>query len=519
MTVHDPTSPALDVPATETVDRRRALPASRRNLLLLVAVGAFFTLGQIIVVRPSFGLHWDEAVYLSQFDPTVPDGAWSVVRSWGMPLIAAPVAVFGPPLVVIRLYFMILAGIGIVLSFRPWLKVHDSVAVALAALLFSTGWATIYHGSLAYPNFYSALGAVAAVGYFLQARQAGGSLRPVIWLGLSLAFVSLVRPSDGLWLGVPLGLSTLVFREWRRWSVLAAVAGGVVFGWVIWLGEAFLEGSTPIQKFRSASNLVSGGLHFDLRVARLYAGISGNKLSCWCAKLPVEDSGRVWPLTYVWYATAAALVVVAVVAAVRARPRRLAPTLVPLAAALSLGFQFLFVLNYAYMRFVLPVFALLAIPVANGLVHLAESRRGKRLSAGPPVVVGLIVLAHIAVQAPLVVKIVPPARGRSAVLTELGREIQQQGVVAPCYVDGQVSPVITYFMGCARSSTTNPVYLKGPTPPLEAAMRAGQRVAVLTPRTPPADSYLNTWRLVRPDVRGYRKWRIYLPPDQPTGPR
>jgi hypothetical protein len=181
--------------STEPQTRPRAGFSLRQGQIALLLVGLLFLLVQLVIVRHPLGLSQDEANYLAKVDPRVPELYWTQPRAWGMPVLAAPVAVFSPSLTIYRLYFGFLASAGLTTAFWPWLRVLRPAVAPAAALFFSTIWFTAAFGSLVMPNLYVGLGAVAVMGLFLRAVHA-----PVWWrLALTAAaagFVALVRPTD-----------------------------------------------------------------------------------------------------------------------------------------------------------------------------------------------------------------------------------------------------------------------------------------------------------------------------------
>jgi hypothetical protein len=67
-----------------------------------------------------------------------------------------------------------------------------------------------YYGPQAMPDMWSALGGLAAAGCFLR----GGS-KALAGLAASVAFVTLVRPGDAVYLAAPLLAAAVIRRRWR----------------------------------------------------------------------------------------------------------------------------------------------------------------------------------------------------------------------------------------------------------------------------------------------------------------
>ena len=130
----------------------RGVPGGRPpGLALLVAVGVAFTGAQLLFVSPRTGLSWDESVYVSQVSGHAPAAWFDPARARGVPLLVAPVAA--------------LTG-----SVVAW----------------------------------SALGCLAAVGLFLRVALGRGGRWSLAGLGACVAFVTLVRPGDAVYLAAPL---------------------------------------------------------------------------------------------------------------------------------------------------------------------------------------------------------------------------------------------------------------------------------------------------------------------------
>ena len=129
--------------------RRARLSADAVALLL---VGLTFLVLQLVLAPRPLGLTTDEATYLAKVDPSAPELYWTQPRAWGMPVLAAPVAVFTPGLTLVRLWFSTLSSVGLVAAFWPWLRVLRPGVAPVAALLFSTTWFTLYFGPGVRPN-------------------------------------------------------------------------------------------------------------------------------------------------------------------------------------------------------------------------------------------------------------------------------------------------------------------------------------------------------------------------------
>jgi hypothetical protein len=163
--------PAVTGDSIEARTRPRVGFSLRQGQIALLLVGLMFLVVQLVIVRHPLGLSQDESNYLAKVDPRVPELYWTQPRAWGMPLLAAPVAVFSPSLTIYRLYFGFLSSAGLIAVFWPWLRVIRPVVAPAAALFFSTIWFTAAFGSLVMPNLYVGLGAVALRACFCAASR------------------------------------------------------------------------------------------------------------------------------------------------------------------------------------------------------------------------------------------------------------------------------------------------------------------------------------------------------------
>src|SRR3954469_19379472 len=77
-----------------------------------------------------------------------------------------PLVHFTASTVALRLYASILTALGMIGAYWPWTKVRAWSAV-LAAALFVTLWISSFYASLAMPNLFTGLAAVASVGYLV----------------------------------------------------------------------------------------------------------------------------------------------------------------------------------------------------------------------------------------------------------------------------------------------------------------------------------------------------------------
>jgi hypothetical protein len=485
--------------STEPQTRSRAWFTLRQGKIALLLVGLMFLLVQLVIVRHPLGLSQDESNYLAKVDPRVPELYWSQPRAWGMPVLAAPVAVFSPSLTIYRLYFGFLSSAGLIAAFWPWLRVLRPAVAPAAALFFSTIWFTVAFGSLVMPNLYVGLGAVAVTGLFLRAVQ-----DPVWWrLALTAAaagFVALVRPTDSVLVMAPLFAIALVVTRLRR-KALAAVAMGELIGWLPWVIEGYLRFGGPVERLRAAETIGPGGL--DLRSSNVLIFLrllDGTPQYCCTGGTPA-DAGPV-PLSLTTW-----LVGVLVIAALglvwSASERRLPEMmLVCLPAALLAAF-YLLLPNFTTLRFLLPTFALISLPVAFALVH--AMRRWRKTAA---VIIAAALVGHVAPMLFLAERHMDARWRWGSAQVRAGSAVQHLINQRRCLVIANPPSPFGFYLGCRAQGLGT---AKREPRRVTQARAEGVFVLALLSGPPPPDSYISSWQQV--PVPGLpRRFQVYIAP-------
>ncbi|CAA9304882.1 MAG: Permease of the drug/metabolite transporter (DMT) superfamily [uncultured Friedmanniella sp.] len=494
--------------ATGPTDRGSATSSSpvRRAGLGLLSVALLFLVVQLVLVPRPFGLSVDEANYLAKVDPAVPELNWTAPRAWGMPVLAAPVAFFSVDLAVIRLYFGVLASAGLAAAFWPWLRVLHPAAAPLAALLFSTTWFTVFFGSELMPNLYVALGAVGLGGLFLRSVQLPTWWRTAL-VGMVSAFIALVRPTDSVLVVAPLVIGALLVPRLRRPASLAAVIVGCGAGWLPWVVEAFARFGGPLTRLEVAETTGPQGLGLNLSgLLTLPRLLDGNPTYC-CYGGPPSDAGPVPILLTLWLlaVTVAALVGVAFAA----RQHRLPEMLVVCLPAGLLAAFYLLLPSFLTMRFLLPVFALLALPVATAVVSLIAGSRGRWRSAAVAVItVG--VLTHIIGMLAIAEHALDHTAARRNLALQNAAALRPLIAGRPCLVVGVQAQTTAFYARCRVQGAS-----ARPRPPerVRTAQAEGRFLVALLSTPPDPDSYLASWREV--EVPGLVDgFQAYLPPAQ-----
>ncbi|MEU6183598.1 hypothetical protein [Streptomyces coeruleorubidus] len=465
----------------------------------LAAVAAVFTVAQLVLVRPVLGLGWDEIVYVSQVTSHTPAAFFSAPRSRGVSLLVAPVASWSSSIPLLRVYLALLSGLALFLALRAWRGLFPTRVLVLGGALFASLWVTLFYGPQAMPNYWVAIGALISVGCFLRAR-ADRSTRATLWgIAAGAALMAWMRPTDAVWVTVPLLVLTLVRRHWRLLLVLVA---GLAAGAVQWVIEAYVGHGGLGQRLSEASR-IQGGLGWQIAVDDQLRSLGGRALCRPCT------GSMPHPLVTVWWFVLPVLAGLGLVVAARAR--RPGRTLVPLACAATAAVPYLFMIGYAAPRFLQPTYALLAIPVADALWHLVRAPGGKwRPVAATLVALGLA--GHLAVQVAVLERTVSRNTESRRDWDRTAGALHRLGVRPPCLLTGHEALPIGYYAGCSSGATAG----HNENTTAAAILRTAERlpVAHLTPAggTPPG--YARAWpvhRISDLDVR-------VAPPAQRSGP-
>jgi len=426
--------------ATLAGTRRLGQPtASRRSEFPLAVVAVAFTLAQLVFVRPGLGLGWDETVYVSQLSAHAPAAFFSAPRARGISLLVAPITSWSSSTTLLRVYLAALSGLALFLALRAWRGLFPVRVRALAGALFASLWVTLLYGPQAMPNYWVAVGALGAAGCCLRAR-ADRSDRAALWgLAASASLMAWTRPTDAVWATLPLLVFVVAVRQWR---LLVALLAGLASGAAEWVIEAYVSYGGLTQRLHEAS-AIEGGLGWNVAILDQLRSLGGRALCRPCtAEMPN-------PVVDVWWLVLPVLAVVGLVVAVRAR--RTAATAVPLACAATAAFPYLFMIGYAAPRFLLPAYALVAIPVADALIHLVTRPTGAwRRVAVTLLAVGLA--GHLAIQLAVLERTVSRTNTQHREWSRTAAELHRLGVSKPCLLTGQDAIPIAFSAGCASAA-------------------------------------------------------------------
>jgi hypothetical protein len=514
------------------------LPSSD-SLWWTALVAAAFSCAQLAFVR-LHGLSWDEVVYVSQVIRHIPAAPFDPARSRGIPLLVAPVAMLTSSITALRVYLAIASGAALFGSLLAWRRLRPGWMLALAGLFFASLWVAQYYGPQAMPDEWMAFAALAATGLFLRAvgTSADGpsadgpsadgpnadgpnadgpnadgpnadgpnadESRRTRWLRLAglaalVAAAALIRIGDAVFLAAVLLLAALAVRAWRQWPVIAAVVAGMIAGSVEWVAEAYARFGNPLQRLHLAS-AEQGGFGLRLGAWAELRAVNGPTLCRPCT------IGWRYPVLDIWWLALPVLVVLGVLAARQAG--RLGSAGLAAVCALGLAAQYLFGIWYAAPRFLLPAYALAAIPVADLVAWIiAKTRPGDR--AAMKVLIAFVLFGQIVTQHAVLERQVADTAALHEDYSVIAADLRHLGVSGRCLINGSQSIPVAFYADCA--SAPAPARAE----PAQAAMADRDdhwRFAVLEWGSSRPPAYARGWPHVRLKGGGYLKLIAYLPP-------
>ncbi|MFF5026846.1 hypothetical protein ACWCPJ_05050 [Streptomyces collinus] len=459
----------------------RYRPARAVPWAALVAVA--YAVAQLALVVPHLGLGWDETVYVSQVDPHRPAAWFSAPRSRGISFLAAPVLAATGSTTVLRVVLALLSAGALYAAYRVWRPLLGTRRTALASLLFAGLWTTLLYGPQAMPNLWVALSSVAAAGWFLRAvRLRERRPVPLLGLGVMVAAATSFRFSDGVWLALPLLAACVLVPARRRLAPALGVVAGLVAGSAEWIAEAYVRWGGVGARLRVSSATEGGmGLHWAAGLA--WRSVDGPLLCRPChARLDHPGLALWWP----------ALPVLALVAcAVAWRTRRVAVTVLPVACAAALSVPYLLLIDYSAPRFLLPAYALLAVPLATLAADGVRAVGRPRLRAVAVALAVVALVLHLGTQAVVLGRNVADARATAGQYRTAASDLHRLGLAAPCLVSGEHAPPIGYYTGCASANVSGNNRDTGVPALLRRAAREPSAALARTRSGPP--HYARTW--------------------------
>jgi hypothetical protein len=431
-------------PARSRHQPPEAGPASGRDGLgWLLAAALAFTVAVVVVVPLRLPLGWDEITYIAQTSAHSSPVVMPPIHSRGPGLLAAPVTLLTTSVVILRAWMALLSGTGLFLALLAWRRLRPGPELAVAAVIVGGLAVTQLNAVEVMPDWWEAVGALAVTGLFLRAVTIGQTRLVAVLLAAGVFFMVLVRWQDAIFLTAPLVAATLVVPAWRHGRTLAAIAVGLAAGAAEWAVEAWAFYGGPIGRVRlTAREPPRFGLYFSFprQAARLFVGCSPRHCPQW-----------VFSGLGVWWTALLALAIFGIITALRTRSAAstvpATSAAVPAACAVTLLVGYGLFDPYAWPRYMLPVAALTAIPVADGITRLVAARRWR--AAALPLVaaflLGGLVTQHYVLRAQ-----VANVRHNNAIWLAQANYLRHAGVHPPCILSAGHLPA-AYYLGCASA--------------------------------------------------------------------
>jgi hypothetical protein len=258
-----------------------------------------------------------------------------------------------------------------------------------------------------------------------------------------------------------------------------------------------------------ASSATEGGLGWHPEGVRMELHALNDYLLC---RPCVGATWQVPPST-LWWPLVPVLAVGGLLVA--ARGGRLFTLAVPAASGAALGASYLLLVGYAAPRFLIPAYALLALPMAEFVRGAAALGRGRWRVATAGIVAAVlavqaggqqVVLSHMVAGQHM-------ARREYVAITD---QLHYLGVRAPCTLSGQEAPPLAFYSGCRSMQIAG----NDTSATVERLVKetALTRLAVIE-HTNQRPDYTRGWSRYSFTTPEGHHWRVFLPPNPPAAPR
>ena len=496
---------------------------TRAVVLAAVAYGVLAAL----VVGLDREVRWDEVTYLAQVAPGTPEVWFGPQRARGMTIVLAPVALFGAPTTLLRIWLIVVHAVALGLAYRSWAR-YAGWTGAAAAGVAAVGWVPLYFAVEGYPNLLVGFLAVAFVGHTLlwcrdhaghgsRADRTGGSHRDLVIAAATLAAVAWLRPSESVWLAAGMTPVVLVLALRSAWRPIAAFLIGGFIGWLPWLIEGIVRFGGPFERLDAARSTSASGTDRNSLIQYLNL-VEGP------VRRVVEDP--VLTGAALLFLTASALLVLLGIAQRLDTDRRRAAVVGAVTAGAMVA-PYLLLNAGINLRYILPGLLLVAVPIGAGLTTIGAAIHRARSWTAAIVVIALLAgtagwQAHLARTnaeqiAPLQARPVP-----------LGDALADAAGGEPCAFLSNVQwPEIQWHSGCAGEVLDLGAPLlqcHDARRDLAALAADGHRVFVLARGEPPFSPAVAGWPVQRLTDPEDGVWRLYErpaelgPSDAPTIP-
>ena len=161
--------------------------------------------------------------------------------------------------------------------------------------------------------------------------------------------------------------------------------------------------------------------------------------------------------------------------------------------AVCVAAQYLFMIDYAAPRFLLPAYALIAIPAADGLAFVITGM-GRELRPAMTVVVTCFLAIQLLAQHLVLDHEVGGTITFHGDYTRIAAALASRGVAPPCLIQGVQYIPIAFYAGCASAGSAAP----------------GSRVAELVQSGHHPPSYARNWRAYRITGTAVLKVNAYI---------
>lgn len=256
----------------------------------------------------------------------------------------------------------------------------------------------------------------------------------------------------------------------RRWPLVAALVAGLVAGGAEWVAEAYVRFGGALRRLHEAG-AEQGGFRLSPGAWAELKAVNGPTLCRPC------DVAWRQPELGLWWLALPLIVALGLVAARAAG--RLGSSALAAACALGVAVPYLFLVSYAAPRFLLPAYALAAIPVADALGWLVTGPRAEHR----PLAAGLLAFGLALQLVAQHVVLEHEVRGTVAYHDDYRRiaaDLARLGIRPPCRISGEQFIPIAFVAGCASAGRPSMVADAG-------------RVAVLEWPHAPRPSYARHW--------------------------
>jgi hypothetical protein len=363
-----------------------------------------------------------------------------------------------------------------------------------------------------------AFAALAATGLFLRAvgvghpssgpasdAAAADQMRPglarlrLAGLAALIAAAALIRIGDAVFLVAVLVLATFLVRPWRQWPVIVAIAAGLIAGSAEWIAEAYARFGSPVRRLHLAS-AEQGGFGLRLGAWAELRAVDGPTL---CR--PCTIAWR-YPALSIWWLALPVLVLCGILVARLAG--NLSSAALATACALGLAAQYLFGIWYAAPRFLLPAYALAAIPVADLVAWIIRATRPAERPA-MKMLIALVFFGQVITQHAVLKRQLADTATLHKDYAAIAADLHRLGIDHRCLINGAQSIPVAFYAHCA--SAPAPAQVE-PAQATSASPGGRWHFAVLKWATSRPPGYAAGWPRRRLGGTGYLKLVAYLPP-------